>query len=143
MQIRRFLGTLLNAVAANGAAATRTATISFKDDNSTDAAPTFNRSPQLLRMTAVLTRVAATALTVDLYTSVDGGTTYGRVQSIAVSAGVGVLSDYTPTRTESANMSLDLQIDTRGATHAKVVLSATAGGATDLLTLIGASVEER
>lgn len=121
------LGTLLNGVAANAAAASRTAEIDCT---------TFSN----LGLTVALTRVAATALLVSLYRSYDGGTTYGLIQSGALGAGgVDTLSDYSMSKdVSSGSVSIDLgPFDMRNADKFKIVVSTTAGGASDLITVSG------
>lgn len=81
------------------------------------------------RWTVSVTRDTATDVRVQVYTSVDGGTTYGLIQSQAIAAGVATLSDYTQVNAISGDEDFDGWVDILGATHVKLVLSAT--GATD------------
>lgn len=138
-QVRCFLGTLIDAVAANAAAGSRTATIDLGKLHTASGA---QRTPVLFRGTIVLARVAATNVSVQFSLSIDGGTTYGRQQVINMAAGTGILSDYTPTKTGSTDHSFDLQLDVRCATHLRVVVAAAAGGSTDYLSLLGAVLQE-
>jgi hypothetical protein len=88
--------------------------------------------------TAVLTWAAATDLTLELYESVDGGLTYGRIQSIAVAAGTGTMSDYKPTKaTGGAGLSIAANVNTESCTHIKGIVAAASGGANDLITVKG------
>lgn len=116
---------LLNAVAANGAAATRTFEIDTTEADS-------------LLLVYALAYVAGTVMKIDLYKSPDGGTTYGLVQSIAVAAGTGTLSDYVPTKAvAAASKSIALDLDVRNCDKVKGVCSVTTGGASDLITVTG------
>jgi hypothetical protein len=136
-KLTRF-GTLIDGVAGTAAAANRTATIQV---HGLDA----NRKRQLngtrLRWTASLTYVAATTFTIDVYASVDGGTTYGFVQSQAVSGGIATLSDYIQTKDPAAaDVAMDGWMDCVGATHVRLILAN--GGAADVMSLIAALTED-
>ena len=124
-------GKLIDDVAGNADAADRTAIIE------TDIA-------HRVRWTAKLDYVAATALHVDCYSSVDGGDNYGLVQSELISSGAATLSDYQQQKASgSGDVSMDGWIDCEATTHVKVILTAVGGTAADKLTLICAVSEYR
>lgn len=112
---------VIDAVAANAAEASRTAEINCINT-------------EFLGLGISIDWAAASALNAQLYKSPDGGTTWYHVHSISVSAGTGTLSEYTATHAVTADDSYYLDLDVRNCTDVKVVLSATGGGATDLLT---------
>lgn len=81
-----------------------------------------------------LTRVAASAISVTLYKSADG-TNYERVPSLEIDTGAGTASDYTITKTVTGNDTLWVDLDCENCLKVKIIVSATGGGATDLITV--------
>ena len=134
------LGTLMDAVLATADASARTVEIAFEDNHGNSV-----RSAEVIRFTAILDYTAATALAFAAYTSLNGGDNWGRVEASNLAAsGVGTLVDYVPTKASgSGDLSIDLQFDVRCCTHFKITLTATGGGASDKLSLIGAALQER
>ena len=120
------LGTLLDEVAGNAAAASRT----FEID-----CTVFDQ----VGLTVVYTQSAGTAVTIQLYRSYDGGTTWGRIQAGALGAsGTDSVSDYTISNAVSGNESYDIgPIDMRLADRLKCVVGVTNGGASDKITVVG------
>jgi len=118
----------LSGVASNAAEASRTCEINVEHAESI----TFVYS---------LSWVAATAMTAQFYLSPDDKTTYGRVMSVAVSAGAGVSSDYSWSHDVTASDAVAITVDCRNATHIKGIFAATGGGATDLITVVAGSGE--
>jgi hypothetical protein len=116
----------LTSVAANAAEASRTLVINLNSHGR-------YRTSALLVYS--LTRVAATAMTVQLYKSADGGTTYGRVPSLAISAGTGTASDYTVSKAVSGSDTMAIDVDVSNCTHLKAIFAATTGGADDKITI--------
>jgi len=115
-------GTKLDGVAANAAEASRTVEIDVADREE-------------ILFVFGLVWAAASAMTVQLYKSADGGTTYGRVESIAITAGTGTASDYTVNNAVSGNETIAVDLNVRNCTHVKAIFGATGGGASDLLTV--------
>ena len=115
-------GTVIDGIAANAAEASRTAVIDVHSASS-------------IGFDVSLVWAAASALTVQLYKSADGGVTYARVPSIAVASGTGTLSDYTASLAVSADDSTYLDLDVSNATHCMIIVGATGGGASDLISV--------
>ena len=122
MGLQKNLHVLLDGVAANAAEASRTAEVNVINSAS-------------IGFSMSTTRVAHTAISMTIFKSADGGTTYARVPSVAVSAGAGTASDYTVTKTTAVSDTLWIDTGCESCTNVRVVCSATAGGATDLITL--------
>ncbi len=119
---------LLSGVAANAGAAALTAEVDV--DHGSDV--TFDVS---------IAQVAATSLNAQLYKSVDGGVSYARVPSVAISAGTGTASDYTITEAITGDNDMAIDLSCRACTHVKIIVSADGGGATDLITVrVGVAV---
>lgn len=115
---------LLDDVSATALEASRTAEIDVATGESITLIYTF-------------TRVGATssAISLTVYKSVDGGTKYGDIQSLAVAGGAGTASDYTVTKTTSTSDAMSIDFDTRSCNKIKVIASVTSGDADDLITL--------
>jgi len=124
---RQDYGTLLDAVAANAAEASRTQIINVVGQANCS-------------LLAWITRVAASALTVTIAASLDDGTTYGDIQSMSVSGGTGTLSDMTWSKAVSADKGIIIDLPVAAYTHIKVIIGGTGGGATDKLTLQASAV---
>lgn len=120
--LKFFFGTPVDGVAANAAAALRTATLDVI------------RFAQLA-VVIDLSQSAATALTMTMAASVDGGTTYGDVQSMSVSSGTGTLSDMTWTKAVSGDVTITLDLPVVAYSNVQLVFAATGGGASDLITV--------
>lgn len=114
-------GNGLTAVAGNAAEALRTIIQDVQD------AESFTCCLQL-------TYDAATAFVVTPWVSCDQGTTYSREDSIAVSGGVGTLSSYYTTKaTEGADCTIAYGRECKSISSIKLVVSATGGGASDVI----------
>jgi hypothetical protein len=83
--------------------------------------------------------VAATSVSWKLYKSTDGGATYFRVPSISIVSGVGTVNDYSPDNAVSGDESWCVDLNVENATHCRIIVAATGGGATDLLTVTACS----
>lgn len=119
---------LLEAVALNGAAATRTVTLSLADLNHA------NRGFEKVVVVIDYTYGAATAVTVTPTLSIDGGTTYGSETSTSISSGTGTVSVYSDSYTTgAANALLRLSYDVAGCTHLKLVIAGTGANGSDLV----------
>lgn len=96
-----------------------------------------------LNMTA---RSSATKLEAILKRSVDGGATYAKITTVAISGGTGAISDYDPEKTlAEAGVdplpSMSLDVDVEAATHLQVIAVITDGDANDIADMkVGASV---
>lgn len=124
------LGTLLNQVGANAAAASRTATIDLSE-----------LRIRRLCGTVTLSHSAATSLTLQVKLSADGGTTYALVQSQQIAAGTATLSDYLQSKAVSGDDGFAFHVDCEGFTHAQLIVAAPSGGGLDVITLIGSGVQ--
>jgi hypothetical protein len=113
--------TILDGVAGNGAASTRTLEMNCEKD--------FR-----IGIYYGLVQVAATTATIQAYLSNDGGATWGLVQSVAISAGTGTLSDYTLSNAVAGDEEIWLGIDCEAADKVKVIFGGANHGATDLIT---------
>jgi hypothetical protein len=111
----------ISGVAANAAEASRTQEVS-------------TRFASQVGFGISLTRVAATAINVALYKSANG-TDYHRVSSLAIDTGTGTASDYSVSKTVSGDDTLWVDLACEDAVSVKIIVSTTAGGATDLLTV--------
>jgi hypothetical protein len=116
-------GAILSAVALNGAAGTRTATLTL--------------DKRFTRCTVVddYTYSAATSVTITPTVSIDGGTTYGNITSESISSGAAEQSSYVVTETGTASWTQRHSYDVEGCDKLKLVY---AGGGTpgagDLIT---------
>lgn len=141
MRVTRQLGTLIDAVADDAAEADRTAIVQVFGFDSNSG---HHRNGDRLRWTAILDYAAVTRVDIDAYVSVDGGTTYGLVQSQTLSSGTATLNDYQQQKASGAGgLSIDGFIDVKGATHAKIVLTPQGGAGGDTLSLIASLTEEK
>lgn len=117
-------GNVLNAIALNGSAATRTAEI--------------NLGKRFTRITLVLnyTYSAATSVTLTPTKSIDGGTTYASYTSKAITSGTAAVSAYTEVVTGTASFIYETTFDVEGVDKFKIVMSGGGSpGAGDLLTV--------
>ena len=115
-------GSIIDGIAASAAEASRTAICNVASADS-------------IGFGIDLAWVAATAITVQLFKSADGGVTYQRVPSLDISSGTGTASDYTVSKGVSATDTLWVDLGVGNATHVKIIVGATGGGATDLITV--------
>ena len=114
---------LLNAVASNAAAASRTFTID-----------TAGWAKTVLQVNYVYN--AGTAVTMTCTASLDGGTTYASITSTSISAGAGTVTAYVDTfAISAASANFLLEYDTRVYDHLKCVAAVTGGGASDTITV--------
>lgn len=113
---------LLDAVAGNASAATRTITITI-EDGWTD-----------LGLQVDATRNAYTAITLTATCSKNHGTTYGNVNTVEP-AGSGALSVFTATwtKTTSSTTNETFDLDASKCDHIKLVVGLTGGGASDAM----------
>lgn len=114
---------VLNGVAANAAAGSRTITL-----------PVHGLSR--LVVSVEFTRSAGTAVVLTPSYSLDDGETYARLTSTSVLDGAGTVSTYSDTRTTSASENIGLSYDVAGMDYFKIVFTVTGGGASDLLTVL-------
>ena len=119
-------GAIIDGVAANAAEASRTAVCLVK-------------SASEIGFGISLTWGAATALTVQLFKSADDGNTYQRVPSLDILSGTGTASDYTVSKAVTATDTLWVDTGVGNATHVKIIVAATSGGAGDLITVVACS----
>jgi len=115
-------GTIIDGVAANAAAASRTTTLNVASASS-------------VGFGVAISWAAASSIDVQLYKSADGGSNYERVGSIAIAAGTGTVSDYTASKAVTADDTMWIDLDVTNATHVQIIVGATGGGASDLLTV--------
>jgi hypothetical protein len=121
---------LLEAVALNGAAATRTITLTLGDSN-----PGSAKGWSKLRVSVFYTYSAATTVTAQLSCSQDG-TNYAILQTRNCSAGTCTLSDATDSKaTGNADRQPMMEFDIRGCQKAKVVFGGAGAGAGDLVNV--------
>ena len=142
-QVKRFVReassndyNVLEAVALNAAAATRTYTVSA-------GALTDAPSDGFAKLVVVIdyTYSAATTVTVTPTCSLDGGSTYASETSTSIAAGAGTVSVYSDTYTTGgANAVLRLVYDVSGCTHYKLVFGGASAGAGDLVDVQAALV---
>lgn len=130
-------GDLIDGVAANAAAASRTAILS--KDTMDASRPNLMQQARKVGISARLTRVAATAFTLQVYKSCDDGASWSLVRSMR-SNGDGSyealaysVSDTNDGAGLAADSSIWLSVDMEDANALKVVASATTGGASDLI----------
>ena len=112
----------LTAVAANAAASARTLTID-------------TRQVDKLGICLTLTRIAATALTLTALFRAHAGGAQAKVGTITISGGTITFADGTWTKAVSGNDSMALELPCLPFAEVELVMAATGGGATDLLTL--------
>lgn len=123
---------MLNAVALNGAAGTRTLTLD-----------TGSIGDGYGRLLVVLdyTYGAATAVTVTPSCSSDGGTTYGQETSTSIASGTGTVSAYSDSYTTgAANKTLRLKYDVTGCDHYKLIFAGTGANGSDLVNVQAALI---
>jgi hypothetical protein len=113
--------TILDAVAGNAAEASRTLEMNCEKD--------FR-----LGIYYGLAQDSATTMTIQAYLSNDGGSTWGLVQSVAISAGTGTLSDYTISNAVSGDEQIWLGIDCEAADRCKVIFGGAGLAAADKIT---------
>ena len=125
------LGTFLDAIAADDTEANRTFTVDVEKGS-------------FFGYSSAVTQSAASASVIDWYGSVDGGTTYGKIQSEAVSGGVATQTDFKHSNAVAADETYCSQIGCASYTHLKGIWSATSGNSGDIITLKGSlSIETR
>ena len=115
-------GAVIDGVAANAAESERTAII--------DA-----RVADNIGLSVEITQSAASAVSAAIYKSANNGASFARVPSISISSGAGTARDYTLTKAITGSDTVWMDIDTRNCDYVKVIVSATGGGASDLLTV--------
>jgi hypothetical protein len=116
-------GAILSAAALNGAAGTRTATLTL--------------DKRFTRVTVVTayTYSAATSVTITPSVSIDGGTTYGSITSESITSGSAELSPYTEVETGTASWTYARTYDVEGVDKLKLIYSGGGSpGAGDLIT---------
>lgn len=118
---------LLSAVALNAAAGTRTVTLTVSDWSQTV-------------FQVDLTRDAATTLTMACTGSLNGGTSYGNVNSVAIAAGVGTLSTYTLTKTVGASVKELMSMDTSAYDSIACVFGGAGATGSDLVDVYAISL---
>lgn len=111
---------LLSGIALNAASGTRTVTLTTAD------------FAQVVWQVN-LTRVAAITIVLTCTGSIDGGTTYGNMNSVAVSAGAATLSTLVWTKTVSATTKELVAMDVQALDKIQCVFSGASGGASDLV----------
>jgi uncharacterized protein with beta-barrel porin domain len=122
---------VLEGVALNATAATRTLTVQVSD-----VRKTAKDGYRKLIVVVKHTYSAATTLTATPTCSMDGGTTYASETSTSISAGAGTVSVYSDTYTTgAANSVLRLVYDVSGCTNYKVLFGGASGGAGDLINV--------
>lgn len=127
---------LLEAVALNATAATRTITVPISQVQSR-AGEGFEK----LVVGVEFTYAAASTVVLTPTCSMDGGSTYFSETSTAIAAGAGTVSLYTDTYTTGgASASFRLVYDVSSCTHYKIVFSGASAGATDLVDVQAALV---
>ena len=114
---------ILETVAANAAAASRTAIINL-DKNYSHVLVTLETS-----------RSAHTAAVLTAKKSTDGGTNYANITSQSISAGAATVSNYVETYTQSSDISIVREYDVRGADNFSLLVALTTGGASDTMTV--------
>lgn len=82
-----------------------------------------------------LTRAAATAIAAVPWCSNDNGTTYSRFISRSIAAGVGTGSLYSDSLAIAVTGTWFWEYDIRGCDNFRLVVTDTAGGATDYITV--------
>lgn len=118
---------LLDGVALNAAAATRTIEV------------TTGRNFAKLVLFTDFNRSAATTVTIEPYCSPDG-TLYFRLQSRAVASGTGTLSDYTDSNAVSGNEDFYTEYDARSCEKMKFIYAGASADGSDLVTVYGTGV---
>jgi len=113
---------MLNAVAANAAAASRTFTI----DTSTFV-------KMVLQVDYVWT--AGTAVTMTCSGSINQGSSYASITSTSIAAGTGTVSPYVDSFAVTASANFLLEYDVRIYDRLRCVAAVTGGGANDTITV--------
>jgi hypothetical protein len=117
---------MLNAVAANAAAASRTFTID-----------TEGYVAVALQVDYVYT--AGTAVTMTCTKSLNQGTTYASVTSTSVAGGTGTVTAYADSFAVTASTNFTLEYDVRNYDKLRCVAAVTGGGAADTITVYAAA----
>ena len=123
----RDVGTVLNAVACNASAGTRTWT----------ATSGSGAGFGLAAFQFDFTYNAATAVTWTCFGSLDGGTTYAELQSCSVSSGTCTSTDAVWSKAVSASDDWIWRVDFLGLSDIKCTLACTGGGASDTTIVYG------
>ena len=119
---------VLEGVALNAAAATRTAEINCEGYS-------------VLRFFVFFTHSAASDVSVTPTATLDG-TNYAPLQSRSIVAGAATLSDLVDTKTVTGDDQFWVDYDVRGLTTIKLAMSGTSAGASDLVTCQGCLIAE-
>jgi hypothetical protein len=122
---------LLNGVALNGAASTRTIELRL-----------FGGISKLILLVQH-TNSSATAITATPTVSIDevsSSPTYSSIQSRAISSGTATDSDFVDSKSVSGDTNFQLEYDVRGAEWFKCVFAGTGADASDLLTVQASGV---
>lgn len=127
---------LLEGVALNTSAGTRTITLDLADAAKANKVEGFGK----IRVAVFFTYAAATTVTAQFTCSLDG-TNYGRTTSRSTSAGASTVSLQSDTYTTgAANANLILEYDVRGCRKAQVLFGGASAGASDLVNVQAVAV---
>jgi hypothetical protein len=120
-QIINYTGAALTNVPANAAAASRTMTLKTVE-------------AKHLALVVNLKHVAASAITITVRSRVVAGGLWGRTHSLAIAAGTVTLSPVTYSLAVAADTELAIEIPVPSWVEVQIVIGATGGGATDLIS---------
>lgn len=118
---------LLEGVALNAAAASRTITLTLK------------KKWSKTRVSVFFTRTAATTVTALMSCSIDG-TNYAPVQARRIASGVATLNDLVDTKNVSGNDIFMAEYDVRGCQKAQVLFGGAGAGGSDTVNVQAVSV---
>jgi hypothetical protein len=113
---------VLNAVALNAAAASRTFVLTVAGLSK-------------VTIQVDLTRDAATDLSLTCSVSLNGGSSYAQLHSTSVAAGVGTMSAYSDVKAGTASVNVPFEYDVRTYDKIRCTVAGTSGGAADLVTV--------
>ena len=81
---------------------------------------------------------AATAITMVMEESVNGGVNYGRTRSVDIASGTGTLSAFTWSQAVSGDDDIAIRLDVRTLSNVRLTFAATGGGGSDIFTSVTA-----
>lgn len=120
---------LLNQIALNATAADRTVTLQISGGGATNGGSGWSN----VHWQVDATRAAYTALTMACTTSINSGTSYANMNSLAVVSGTGTLSTFTWIKPTSSSTNEGIDMDVSLFDTVKCVFGGTSAGATDLV----------